>query len=203
VAKGLGPADSMKTTPAVFIDRDGTLNEDVGYLNRIDRLVLFPWSGDAVRLLGRAGFKVVVVTNQAGVARGYLDEAFVGETHRVLAERLAAAGGRVDGFYYCPHHPDAPAGPYRRDCEWRKPKPGMLMRAAADLSIDLGRSVVVGDRWHDVEAGRAAGARAVLVKTGHGAFEAEHPQPGVEADLVAADLMEATSWILRERARWA
>jgi len=189
--------------PAVFIDRDGTLNEDVGYLNRIDRLVLFPWSGDAVRLLGRAGFKVVVVTNQAGVARGYLDEAFVAEAHRVLAERLAAAGGRVDGFYYCPHHPEAPPGPYRRDCECRKPKPGMLTRAAADLSIDLGRSVVVGDRWHDVEAGRAAGARTVLVKTGYGAFDAEHPRPGVEADLVAADLMEATSWILRERGRWA
>jgi len=184
--------------PAAFLDRDGTLNEEVGYLNRLDRLVIFPWSVDAVRLLNRAGFAVVVVTNQAGVARGYFDEAFVHETHRVLASRLADGGGHVDGFYYCPHHPDAPPGPYQQRCECRKPRPGMLLKAASELSLDLERSFIVGDRWHDIEAGHAVGAKGVLVTTGHGARDRESPQPGLEADLVAANLMEATAWILRE-----
>lgn len=190
-------------TPAVFLDRDGTLIEEIGYLTRLDRLALFPWSVDAVRLLNRAGFAVVVVTNQSGVARGYFDEGFVREIHRVLDERVAAAGGRIDGFYYCPHYPDATIAAYRQSCECRKPKPGMLLRAAGDLSLDLSRSFMVGDRWTDVEAGRAASARGILVRTGFGIVDAEQPRPDLEPALVAADLMEATSWILRKRERCA
>ena len=108
-------------TPAVFLDRDGTLIEEVGYLDRIERVEFYPWTVDAVKLLNRAGFRVVVVTNQAGVARGIFEERFVGDAHRHLDQRLAAGGARIDGYYYCPHHPDAPLEAYRRRCDCRKP----------------------------------------------------------------------------------
>lgn len=187
--------------PAVFLDRDGTIIEERGYLSRLDGIDLFPFTVDAVRLLNRAGLAVVVLTNQSGVARGYFDEAFVQETHRVLGGRVAEGGGRIDAFYYCPHYPDGKVERYRQACECRKPKPGMLLRAAADLSLDLSQSFSVGDRWSDVEAGLAAGARGVLVRTGLGALDADDPRPDLAVSLVAANLMEATSWILRERAR--
>jgi len=189
--------------PAAFLDRDGTLIEECGYLSRLDAISLFPFSVDAVRLLNRAGLAVVVLTNQSGVARGYFDEAFVRETHRVLGARIAAGGGSVDAFYYCPHYPDAKIAPYRQACGCRKPRPGMLLRAAADLSLDLQRSFAVGDRWSDVEAGLAAGARGVLVRTGFGRMALDDPRPDLDTAFVAANLMEATSWILRERARCA
>jgi len=187
--------------PAVFLDRDGTLIEERGYLSRLDGIALFPFTVDAVRLLNRAGLAVVVLTNQSGVARGYFEEAFVRETHRVLGERIAAGGGRIDAFYYCPHYADGKVERYRQACECRKPKPGMFLRAAADLSLDLARSFSVGDRWSDVEAGLAAGARGVLVRTGFGRIAVEEPRPDLATALVAANLVEATSWILREHAR--
>jgi len=189
--------------PAVFLDRDGTLIEEVGYLDRLDRLEIFPWSVDAVRLLARAGFATVVVTNQAGVARGFFTEDFVRETHRHLAERFAAGGVRFDGFYYCPHHPEAPLREYREDCACRKPKPGMLSQAAADLGLDLARSYVVGDRLLDVDMATAAGARGVLVLTGYGVVDAARLDTATRPAFVAANLMEATAWILGEQARCA
>ncbi len=182
--------------PAVFLDRDGTLIEEVHYLDRHDRLALFPWTIDAVRLLNRAGFAVVVVTNQAGVARGLFDEAFVEEVHRSLSARLAVGGARVDAFYYCPHHPDASVAQYRGDCECRKPKPGLLHRAARDHGLALARSFVVGDRWIDVEMAGAVGARGLLVRTGYGAIEATRaPARAVPAPIVD-NVMAAAAWIL-------
>ena len=139
--------------PAVFLDRDGTLNEDVGHLDRLERLRLFPWSLDAVRLLRRAGYAVVVVTNQGGVAHGFVAEAFVEEVRRVIDRRLAALGERLDGHYQCPHEPHAPVAAYRRQCDCRKPLPGLVHRAARDLDLDVPRSVVVGDKWSDVVLG--------------------------------------------------
>ena len=182
---------------AVFLDRDGTLIEEVGYLDRLDRLRLFPWSIDAVRLLNRAGFAVVVVSNQAGVARGFLDEAFVEQVRRDIDARLAAAGARIDGWYHCPHHPDAALPAYRRDCECRKPRPGMIRQAARDLDLDPARSYVIGDRWLDVKLARAVGAGAILVRTGYGATEEREPPDGVAADLIADNLMAAVAWLLR------
>jgi D-glycero-D-manno-heptose 1,7-bisphosphate phosphatase len=184
--------------PAVFLDRDGTLIEEVGYLDRLDRMALFPWTVDAVRALNCAGLPVVVVTNQAGVARGFFDEPFVGETHRHLTDRLAAGGARVDGYYYCPHHPEAPLAAYRMRCGCRKPFPGMLHQAAGDLAIDLTRSFVVGDRWLDVEMASSVGATGVLVLTGYGRHESERPRPGLTPALVAGNLIEAVSWILQQ-----
>lgn len=183
--------------PAIFLDRDGTLNEDVGYLDRLERLTLFPWSVDAVRLLRRAGYAVVVVTNQGGVARGFVDETFVDEVRRVIDRRLAAVGERLDGHYCCPHDPHAPVAAYRRECECRKPRPGLVHRAARDLDLDVGRSVVVGDKWSDVGLARAAGARGVLVRTGYGRGQEQAPPADLRPDAVTDTLMEAASWILR------
>jgi D-glycero-D-manno-heptose 1,7-bisphosphate phosphatase len=182
---------------AVFLDRDGTVIEEVGYLNRLDRVAFFPWSVDAIRVLNEAGLLVVMVTNQAGVARGYFTEELVRETHALMDRRLAAGRARVDAYYYCPHHPDGVAGPFRRNCECRKPKPGMILQAARDLDIDIAGSFVIGDRWLDIETGRAAGTRAVLVRTGYGQNEERRPEGAVTADYVADNLMDAASWILQ------
>ena len=182
---------------AVFLDRDGTLIEEAGYLDRLERLALFPYSVDAVRVLNRGGFAVVVVTNQSGVARGIVREAFVGEAHRRIAGIMAAGGARIDGFYYCPHHPEAAVEAFRVRCDCRKPAPGLLRRAAEALDLDLGRSIAVGDRWHDVAAGRAAGTRSVLVRTGVGRLNEAAPDADVTADAVVDNVMEAAAWILQ------
>jgi D-glycero-D-manno-heptose 1,7-bisphosphate phosphatase len=185
--------------PAVFLDRDGTIIDDVGYLDRVDDVALYPWSADALRLLKRGGFAIVVITNQSGVARGLYAESAVHDVHAHLVEALARGGAVVDGWYHCPHHVDAVVPAYRLDCDCRKPKPGMLVRAAADLGLDLARSVVVGDRWSDVAAARAVGAAGVLVRTGVGAREEQVPIDGLVADAILPSLAEAASWILRER----
>jgi D-glycero-D-manno-heptose 1,7-bisphosphate phosphatase len=182
--------------PAVFLDRDGTLIEDVGYLDRLDRIALFPWTVDAIRALNRAGFIVVVITNQSGVARGFFTEAFVEETHRDLSARLAAGGARIDAYYYCPHHPDGTVAAYRRHCDCRKPASGLVDRAVRELDLDPARSFVVGDKWLDVGLARAAGARGILVRTGTGAVEEARPMPGVSADAIVDNLAGAASWIL-------
>jgi D-glycero-D-manno-heptose 1,7-bisphosphate phosphatase len=183
--------------PAVFLDRDGTMIEDVGYLDAFDRIEFFPWTVDAIRSLNRAGFAVVVVTNQAGVARGFFDETFVQETHRRIDARLAAGGARVDAYYYCPHHPDGRVAEFVQRCDCRKPGPGMIHQAARDLSLDPARSFVVGDTWLDIGLSRAAGSRGILVRTGAGAAWEARPQAGLAADAVVDKLAAAASWILR------
>ena len=187
----------MTSTPAVFLDRDGTMIEDVGYLDRLERLTLFPYTIDAIRLLNRGGYKVVVVTSQAGVAHGSVTEEFLEEAHGVIGRRVAEAGGRIDAFYYCPHHPHATVEQYRTECECRKPKPGMILSAARDHALDLSRSFIVGDRWRDIEMGLVAGTRGVLVETGYGKTEAARRPVHVAAVPVVATLIEATSLILR------
>ncbi len=181
---------------AVFLDRDGTLIEESGYLDRLDRLVFFPYTVDTVRSLNRAGFAVVVVTNQAGIARGIVREAFVGEAHQAISEKLAAGGARVDAYYYCPHYKTGVVPEYVRACECRKPEPGMLRRAARDLDLDLERSFVVGDRWHDIGAGQAIGARTVLVRTGYGRGEEAGGVHGPTPAAIVDTLADATAWIL-------
>ena len=184
-------------TPAVFLDRDGTLLEEAGYLDRLDKVAFFPYAIDAVRLLNRAGLKVIVITNQSGVGRGMYSEEFVVRTHEIMTARLAAGGAHVDAYYYCPHHPDSALERYRIDCDCRKPAPGMLRTAASDLGLDLRRSFTVGDKWTDVAAGAAVGAQGILVRTGYGKdTEATRP-PGGEPALVADNVAAAAAWILR------
>ena len=166
--------------PAVFLDRDGTLIEERGYLDRLDLIAPFSHTAPALARLREAGFALVLVTNQAGVARGYFDEDFVRRAHAHLAELLARDGIVLDGYYYCPHHPEGVVSRYRQVCRCRKPSPGMIERAAADLQLDVARSFVVGDKWLDVELASNAGARGILVRTGYGADVENEAPPGVE-----------------------
>ena len=189
------------TRPAVFLDRDGTLIEERGYLDRLDMLEIFPFSADAIRLLNRAGYATVVITNQAAIGRGIIDEPFLDEVHRALDSRLAPAGAAPDAYYFCPHHPDEAVGRFRTTCRCRKPGPGMIEQAVADLDLDPARSFMVGDRWIDVAAGHAAGTKALLVRTGHGAHEADTAPAGAHADAILNNLMEAAGWILRNSSR--
>jgi len=182
--------------PAVFLDRDGTMIEDVGYLDAIARVAFYPWTIDAIKALNRAELAVVVVTNQSGVARGYFSESLVEATHRHISARLEAGRARVDAYYYCPHHPGGTVDPYARACDCRKPAPGLIEQAAADLGLDAARSFVVGDKWIDVRLARAVGARAILVRTGCGATEEMRAPAGVAADAVVDNLAAAASWIL-------
>jgi D-glycero-D-manno-heptose 1,7-bisphosphate phosphatase len=180
------------------MDRDGTICDEVGYVNHVSRIRLLPRSAAAIRLAREAGFKTVVMTNQAGVARGYFAEELIERTHERMREMLAAEGAAVDAIYYCPHHPEAGEPPYRKDCDCRKPRPGMLLRARDELGIDLARSYVIGDSPRDVEAGRAAGAVTILVLTGYGRGEYEHRSSGwrTQPDQIVEDLMDAVEWIL-------
>ena len=183
--------------PTVFLDRDGTLIEEVGYLSHLDRIVLYPWSIESVKLLNRAGFKVVVVTNQAGVARGLFDEDFIDEAHRFLDQKFSDGGATIDKFYYCPHHPEASVEAYRSECDCRKPKAGMLWKAAQELQLELSHSFVIGDRLSDLRLGQAVGARSLLVRTGYGETTARELTDDVEVAYTAPELMTAVAWILR------
>jgi D-glycero-D-manno-heptose 1,7-bisphosphate phosphatase len=186
--------------PAVFIDRDGTLSEEVGYINHMGRFRLLPFAVDAVRLVNQSGYLAILVTNQAGVARGYFPEPLVEEVHRSVAQRMAEGGARLDGIFYCPHHPSAGTAPYRQDCLCRKPKPGLLHQAQRQLDVDLARSWVVGDRYPDMQVAWAVGGRGAMVRTGYGEGELVHNGPHWprQPDLVAENLLCAVTRILQE-----
>ncbi len=186
----------MERRPAAFLDRDGTINVDAGYIDRLERFELYPFAIDAIRLIRRAGYLVVVLTNQGGVAQGIHTEETVAELAAYLSDRAVQGGTQIDGHYYCPHAPEAAVARYRVDCDCRKPKPGLALRAAADLGIDLARSVVIGDRWRDLAVAQAVGARKILVRTGYGVTEAAQPPAGLAADAVCDNLIGAAVWLL-------
>jgi len=182
---------------AVFLDRDGTMIEEVSYLRRLEDIALFPWTADAIRALDRAGLAVVVTTNQSGVARGFLTEALLGDIHRAIAHKLDAARAPVRAYYYCPHHPDGQVPAFTKVCDCRKPASGMVMRAARELGLDPASSFVVGDSWLDVGLARSCGAQAILVRTGNGAQAEAAPIPNLTADVIVDNLAAAASWILQ------
>ena len=192
----------MISRPAVFIDRDGTLTEEVGYVNHPSRLHLLPRSAKAIRRLNDAGMAAVVVTNQAGIARGYFSPEVLDAVNRELVTQLKDGGAHLDGIYVCTHHPSAGVPPYRADCDCRKPRPGLLHRAAADLGLDLANSVVVGDKASDVAMAPRVSAASVLVLTGYGLGEWEYRRASfaVQPDHVATDLLDAVDWILARSA---
>jgi len=183
---------------ALFLDRDGTVCVERGFLARADDVELIPGSATAVRLAREAGFRIVVVSNQSGVARGYFDEAAVAAIHARLADLLAREGATLDGIYYCPHHPKGVVERLRDRCDCRKPAPGMLLRARDEMGLRLRGSYTIGDRWRDVEAGARAGTRSILVLTGYGRAEfGYHSRGGAPPPLhVAEDLLAAVRWIL-------
>jgi len=185
---------------AVFLDRDGTLNEEAGYLNHVDRLVLIDCAAEAVALLKEHGLKTIVVTNQAGVARGYYPEEHVARLHDKLRRLLKEQGAELDAIYYCPHHPDVGNPPYRQNCECRKPKLGMIRRAEKEFSVDPRRSYMVGDKISDVNFGKKAGCKSILLLTGYGKGDLEYHRDQLdgEPDYIADDILDAATWIVRD-----
>jgi len=171
------------------MDRDGTVNEEVGYMYHAGLYKPFPWTARAIRLINESGMKAVVVTNQSGVGRGYFPETTVKEVHHLLKQELSRSNAYLDAIYFCPHPPG--------DCDCRKPKPGMLLQAGRELNIDLSRSYVIGDRYLDVEMARAVGALGILVLTGDGRNEMETRQgDGIQPDYIAENLLSAVEAIL-------
>ena len=186
--------------PAVFLDRDGTMLEELGYLTPSSQMIVFPWTVDAIRLLRRAGFAIVIVTNQGGIGRGLYSREFVERTHQQLAGLFDAADAHVDAWQYCPHHPEALTDDLRGPCSCRKPATGMVDAAVRALGLDVTRSWVVGDFWRDVQLGHAVGAKSVLVRSGHGNdildnWPADVPQPHAVCD----NLIAAAALILAAR----
>ena len=189
---------SLPLRPAVFLDRDGTINEQMGYINHISRFHLLPGVAEAIRRLNEARIPVIVVTNQSGLARGYFPAELLTAVHEKMVTLLAEHGAHVDGIYICPHHPEAKREEYRVNCDCRKPKTGLLVQAAKDLGLDLVRSFVVGDRWSDLKTAANCGATPVLVLTGYGSGDALYigPSQEVQPAMVGVDLAAAVQWIL-------
>lgn len=191
----------VKSNKAVFLDRDGTINEEVGYIDRADKLKLISGSAEAIRRLNERGIKVIIVTNQSGVARGIFTEAFLNEINHKLIRELSKAGAFVDAIYYCPHHPTEGNGIYRMECECRKPKIGLLIQASCDFDIDLRKSYVVGDSIVDIIMAKNAGLKGVLVLTGHGRSYLNMLGNGkdqVQPACIAKDLAHAVEWIIKD-----
>ncbi len=179
--------------PAVFLDRDGTINEEMGYINHVSRFRLLPQAAPAIRRLNETGFKVVVITNQSGAARGYFPAGLVDEVHEHLKRLLAKEGAHLDGIYACLNSPD-------ENCVCRKPRPTLMQQADRDLDLDLDRSYAVGDRYRDVESAANAGVKGILVLTGYGQGEYDYLRTTqrVEPVYIAPDLGEAVEWILSD-----
>ncbi|MFO7577560.1 MAG: D-glycero-beta-D-manno-heptose 1,7-bisphosphate 7-phosphatase [Pelovirga sp.] len=195
------PSDPLPGTDtplhrAVFLDRDGTINVEKDYLYRPEDLSFIPGAPEAIAKLNRAGYLVVVVTNQSGVARGFFTMEDVMTLHKHMQQMLLEYGARVDAFYVCPHHPDAGTGQYAGSCRCRKGQPGMLLNAATELKIDLERSYMIGDKISDIEAGKAAGCHCLLVRTGYG--EAARAEAETWNIPVVADLSAAVQMIRQE-----
>ncbi|WYD81886.1 MAG: D-glycero-beta-D-manno-heptose 1,7-bisphosphate 7-phosphatase [Candidatus Electrothrix gigas] len=186
--------------PAVFLDRDGTINEQMGYINHISRFILLPGVATAIRTLNEQNIPVVVVTNQSGLARGYFPPVLLDAVHAQMERELAAQDAHIDGLYICPHHPEAKEEQFRKVCTCRKPQTGLLEQAAAELELDLTRSFMVGDRWSDLKCGNRVGATSVLVLTGYGRGDLEYigPEQEIQPDKIAEDLSEAVDWIIEQ-----
>jgi D-glycero-D-manno-heptose 1,7-bisphosphate phosphatase len=178
---------------AVFLDRDGTIIEDPGYLNHPDQVKLLAGVGEAIRELQQLGFKTVVVSNQSGVARGIVTEEMLEQIHEQLRSLLSSLGASLDGIYYCPYHPEGVIPKYRRDSDWRKPKPGMLLAAAQEMGLDLASSWMIGNNQSDIDAGRSAGCRTILIGSTRVGPKNGESRP----DHIAVNIREAVNMIKR------
>ena len=176
---------------AVFLDRDGTINRDPGYLSDPDGFELFPRSGEGMRLLAESGFTLVVVSNQSGIGRGLIAPSQLDEIHERMKSELRGEGVELEGIYYCPHHPG-------ERCSCRKPSPLLVLSAAEKLGLDLASSYFVGDQASDILTGKNAGLRTVLVTTGEG-LKSQEESEELKADCVAKDLLAAARWIIADR----
>ncbi len=179
---------------AVFFDRDGTLIHDPGYLNHPDQVQVVEGAAEALKEFQVLGYQTVVATNQSGVARGIVTVEMLERIHDRLRELLAVKGAALDAIYYCPYHPDGVVPEYTKESDWQKPKPGMLLAAAAEMDIDLTRSWMIGNSDRDVQAGRSAGCRTILISSAHG--DPGHPHES-KPDFVAVNLREAVNIVKR------
>ena len=190
-----------KNKPAVFLDRDGTINEQMGYINHISRFHILPGAAEAIARLNRLEVPVVVVSNQSGLARGYFPEELLVAVHEKMIRLLADKGAHIDGLYWCPHHPDAKVERFKKkNCGCRKPGTGLLEQAAGELNLDLKSSFMVGDRWSDLKCGKQAGAQSILVLTGYGRGDLQYigPDQELQPAYVAEDLPAAVDWISKQ-----
>lgn len=183
----------MDKRAAVFLDRDGVVIEEREYVSTPKQVHLLPGVAETIAALNRAGWCVVIVTNQSGIARGFFTPSALNRIHQRLQHLLWCYGAQVDGIYVCPHHPEADIDIYRQQCLCRKPRPGLLLQAAEELDIDLSQSWMIGDRVSDLEAGSAAGCRTILVRTGYGVRvdTIALDRSTLRLELVAADLADA------------
>ncbi len=184
--------------PAVFMDRDGTINEQMGYINHLSRFVILPGVAEAIRLLNENDFLAIIVSNQSGVARGYFPIELVHEIHATLNRVLKEKDAVIDGIYFCPHYPRGDLAEYCHECDCRKPKTGLIDQACESFDIDMSSSYMVGDRYTDMELARRSSLKGVLVETGYGLGDMEYilPNKSVKPDHIAKDLLGAVQWIL-------
>lgn len=178
---------------AVFLDRDGTINEEMGYINHLSRFRIFDYTFNAIKIFNNLGFKVIIITNQSGIARGYFDENLLSRVHKELLNQAKVNHAHIDKIYFCPHHKNGIVKKYKIECECRKPKPGMLLRAQQELKISLENSYLIGDRYKDMQFANNNGIKSILVKTGYGlgeySFQRENwPQ---KPDFIKDNLLEA------------
>lgn len=173
---------------AVFLDRDGTINKEVNVLRDLKQLKILPKVGEAIKSFNRLGFLVIVITNQAVVARGWLTEKEVDHIHGIMIKRLSRKGAKIDAIYYCPHHPEGNLKKYRISCRCRKPNPGMILEAAKKFKIDFKKSFMIGDHTRDILAGKNAKLKTIIVRTGHAGKDGHYD---VKPDFVAKNLFEA------------
>lgn len=191
----------MMKRPAVFVDRDGTINEQMGYINHVSRFTFLPGTAEAIKLLNIHRFLVIVISNQSGVARGYFPIELVNEVHCRMKTMLEKEGAWVDAVYFCPHHPSGNVAEYRKACDCRKPATGMVRKAIDRFDIDLKSSYVIGDRLSDIEMAERLDLKGILVRTGYGRGEIEHLLPGstLRPVYIADDLLEAVKWIIKRQ----
>lgn len=189
----------MELYPTVFIDRDGTINIDAGYISHPDSFVMYPFAPQAVRMLNEAGFLAIVITNQSGLARGFFTISVMNEIHAKMNRIFNAGGAKIDGLYYCPHDPNAKVAEFRAECECRKPKTGMIDAAVRDLPIDKSRMYFIGDKYSDMKTGFASGCKTIMVETGYGKGELLFKSSAWEQrpDKTALNLLEAVRLILK------
>ena len=187
--------------PAVFIDRDGTVNEQMGYINHISRFVMLPGAAEAIRLLNMHQYLAIIVSNQSGVARGYYPIGLVDEVHAHMRALMEKEGAFVDGIFFCPHYKRGGVPEYSIECDCRKPRTGLIEKARKAFEIDMDNSYVIGDRYSDIELALRSDIKGILVTTGYGQGDIDHvfPRLSFKPTHIARDLLHAVRWIIEEQ----
>ena len=186
--------------PAVFIDRDGTINEQMGYINHVSRFVLIPGTAEGIRLLNRHRYLAIIVSNQSGVARGYFPMELIDRVHAHMKDLLAKKGASIDGIFFCPHYPRGIVPEYSVECDCRKPRTGLVQKACEEFDIDMKNSYVIGDRCSDIELAERSNLQGIMVRTGYGLGDIEYvlPHKPFNPQHIARDLLHAIRWIIEQ-----